>query len=341
VHYLTTKGLPMKPRVLLTSYYNREIIDSSLEPLRQIATLVDGNRNRNWTLDEMLAEIPGIHATVAADEPYTREVFERADELLVVARDGTGFDKIDVQAATDHGIIVTRAPVVIDATANLTIGLMIALVRKITTGDHAVRNGQWVDRSALLCPDLTGMTLGIVGLGPVGRKVATRAKALGMQVLAYNRTPLPDIADDLGVELVAFEALTERADIVSVHLQSSPETRGLCDAVFFANMKAGSYFINTARGQIIDELALVAALQTGHLAGAALDVFETEPIPADNPLSAMDNVVLTPHVGGDTSTTMIAAINMNVTQITDLLTDRKPSNMLNPEVWDHARCRKT
>ncbi|MDP7739971.1 MAG: NAD(P)-dependent oxidoreductase, partial [Lentisphaeria bacterium] len=214
-------------------------------------------------------------------------------------------------------------------------------VRKITTGDHAVRNGQWVDRSALLCPDLTGMTLGIVGLGPVGRKVATRAKALGMQVLAYNRTPLPDIADDLGVELVAFEALTERADIVSVHLQSSPETRGLCDAVFFANMKAGSYFINTARGQIIDELALVTALQTGHLAGAALDVFETEPIPADNPLSAMDNVVLTPHVGGDTSTTMIAAINMNVTQITDLLTDRKPSNMLNPEVWDHARCRKT
>ncbi|MDP6451131.1 MAG: 3-phosphoglycerate dehydrogenase, partial [Lentisphaeria bacterium] len=115
----------MKPRVLLTSYYNREIIDSSLEPLRQVATLVDGNRNRNWTLDEMLAEIPGIHATVAADEPYTREVFERADELLVVARDGTGFDKIDVQAATDHGIIVTRAPVVIDATANLTIGLMI------------------------------------------------------------------------------------------------------------------------------------------------------------------------------------------------------------------------
>ena len=89
-----------------------------------------------------------------------------------------------------------------------------------------------------------------------------------------------------------------------------------------------------------DEPALVAALQTGHLAGAALDVFETEPIPADNPLTAMDNVVLTPHVGGDTSTTMIAAINMNVTQITDLLTDRKPSNMLNPEVWDHARCRK-
>lgn len=324
-------------RVLLTSYYDREVIADQLKRLRSSAEVIDVNRGRNLTLDEMLQAVPGIHATIAADEPYTREVFERGSELLIVARDGAGFDKIDLQAASEHGVVVTRAPVVIDATANLVIGLMIALVRKIPFADRAIRQNKWTDRSSFLCPDLTGMTLGIVGFGQVAQKVAVRARALGMKLLAYDIADVRKAARSTGTQILSLDELLAQSDVVSVHLRHTPKTKNFFCANLFTKMKKGAYFVNTSRGEIVKESDLVEALACGHLTGAALDVFREEPINPQNPLLALPNVVLTPHLAGDTSTTMIAAIEMNVAQIIDILAGRKPSNILNSEVWDRAR----
>ena len=176
-------ALNVKLRVLMANYYDRDVIGPCLCPLREVAEIIDANLGRNMTLEEICQAVNGIHAVIAADEPYTRQVFECAQDLFIVTRDGAGYDKIDLQAATDFGIVVTRAPVVIDATANLTIGLMIALIRKIAMADRAIRKNEWTNRAALLCPDLTGMTLGIVGFGQVGQKVTARALAMGMKLL--------------------------------------------------------------------------------------------------------------------------------------------------------------
>ena len=321
----------------MTNYYDRALIGPALKELRRAAEIVDGNRNRNFTLDEIRQAVPGFHAIIAADEPYTREVFDCADSLLILARDGAGFDKIDLEAATDCGVVVTRAPVVFDATANLTIGLMIALVRKIPFADRAVRDGRWEDRASLLCPDLTGMTLGIVGFGEVGRRVAARAGALGMRLLTYDIADVSEAAQATGTSVASLDDLLAQSDIVSVHLRHTPQTRRSFSAEVFGKMKRGAYFLNTSRGQIVNEADLVEALSSGHLAGAALDVFESEPVDPQNPLLGLPNVVLSPHLAGDTTTTMVEATEMNVAQILDLLAVRKPSNVLNPEVWDKAR----
>ena len=331
--------MPQGPRirVLVTSYYDRGVIGQSLAPLHEVAELIDANRNRNLTADELRRAIPGVHATIAADEPYTGDVFELAHDLLLVARDGAGFDGVDLQAATGHGVVVTRAPVVFDATANHTIGLMIALVRKIPFADRAIREGRWTDRRSLLCPDLTGMTLGIVGFGEVGRRVAARARALGMKLLAFDAADVCEPARLAGAEVASLDALLARSDVVSVHVPHTPQTRALFCRALFGRMKRGAYFINTSRGPIVSESDLAEALASGHLAGAALDVFKKEPVDPASPLLAMPNVVLTPHVAGDTTTTMAAAVELNVAQILDLLDKKRPSHMLNPEVWDRAR----
>jgi D-3-phosphoglycerate dehydrogenase len=331
---MTLKAIP---RVLVTSYYERDVIGASLDRLRRSAEIIDANRRRNLTLDEILEIVPGAHAIIAADEPYPPEVFERASDLLIIARDGTGFDKINLQSATAHGVVVTCAPVVHRAAANLTIGLMIGLVRKIPFGDYALREGRWTDRSAFLCPDLTGMTLGVVGFGLVGREVAIRARALGMSLLAHDSADVVQAAGAIDARVVSLDSLLALSDIVTVHIRHTEHTRHLFNAEVFAKMKKGAYFINTARGGLVKESDLAEALASGHLAGAALDVFEQEPVNPDNPLLALPNVVLMPHVAGDTSTTMATAIELNVAQILDVLAGRQPSNILNAEVWDKAR----
>ena len=333
-------SLEEKHHVLLTSYYDRQVIAEPLRRLRSSAEIIDANRGRNLTLKEVLQSVAGIEAIIAADEPYPAQVFERASDLLIIARDGTGFENIDLQAATEHGVIVTYAPVVHHAAANLTIGLMIDLVRKIAFADRAIRQDKWTDRPAFLCPDLTGMTLGIVGFGQVGREVALRARALGMEVLAYDSADISAAAKAVDARVVPLETLLALCDVVTVHIRHTHKTKHLFNAGLFGKMKKGAYFINTSRGGLVNESDLMDALDSGQLAGAALDVFEQEPINPDNPLLALPNVVLTPHVAGDTSTTMAAAIEMNVDQILDLLAGRKPSNILNADLWGSDRIRE-
>lgn len=326
-----------RPKVLLASYYDRDVIAEPLITLRSFADIVDADRGRCLTKEELLRYLPQCNVSIGADEKYTAEVLDNAPELVLVARDGTGFDGVDVDAATARGILVTRAPVVHFATANLAIGLMIAVVRKVTLCDREIRRAQWTDRRRWLCPDLTGMNLGIFGFGQVGREVAKRALALGMKIMAYDQRNIDFSARQMGAKPVSRDELLKHSDIIAVHMNATKENVGMFNAELFSKMKKGAYFINCSRGSVVDENALFTALTSGLLSGAALDVFAQEPPPPDNPLFSLENVVCTPHVAGDTTTTMIEAIKTNVTQISDILAGKKPEFLLNPEVWDEAR----
>lgn len=329
-----------RPNVLVTSHYDRDVVAAPLRELAVWADVVDARRGRCLTEDELLKAVPGMHAVIASDERYSATVLQRAEDLAVIARDGTGYDAIDLSAANDRGILVTRSPVLHAATANTTIGLMIGLVRKIAQADRDIREGRWHQRERWLAPDLTGMTLGIVGFGRVGQEVARRALAMDMTVVVCNRSDATDTASKMGAKATSLEDLLDQADIVSSHLRHTESTDKFFDAARFGAMKRGAYFVNTARGGLVDEAALAEALACGHLAGAALDVFVREPAEPGHRLLGFDNVLCTPHFAGDTTTTMALAVTTAVQQIADCLAGRRPGHLVNPQAWDHARVGK-
>ena len=328
-----------RPNILLTSFYERPVIAEGLERLATLGEVREVNRGRNLTRQELLECLPGADACIAADEKYDAALLDTADKLTLIAREGTGYDGIDVQAATDRGILVTNAPAVHEATANLTIGLLIALVRRILVCDRGVREDLWTRRDHWLCPDVTGLTLGILGFGQVGRAVARRAVAMGMKVLVYNRSDVTAAAADLGAAVSSLDDVLTDSDVVSLHIRHSRETDGMFDARLFAKMKKGAYFINTARGGMVDESALLDALTSGRLTGAAVDVLAQEPPDTGHPLLVMDNVICTPHVAGETTTSMREAFDLAVEQVFDCFEGRKPQHLVNPEAWDKARIR--
>jgi len=205
-------------------------------------------------------------------------------------------------------------------------------MRKVVIGDRAVRAGRWTEREEFLCPDLENKVLGLVGYGKVGQAVAKRALTFNMRVLAYDPAPNLVTAPE-GVEMTTMEDLLARADVVSLHAPLTPGTHHLMRSETFRQMKRGAYLVNTGRGRLVDDAALTEALRAGHLAGAALDVFSQEPPAADNPLLQMENVVLTPHVGGDTTDTMYKAIEVASQNIMDCFQGRTPVNLLNPKRW--------
>lgn len=259
--------------------------------------VVEAFRNKR----ELPAALKDAHALVVRSETkVTRELLEAAPELKIVARAGIGVDNIDVEAATWRGIAVLNAPSANTVSAaEHAMGLLLALVRRIPWADRSMRSGEW-DRQRFQGTELRGKTLGIVGLGRIGAHVATLARGFGMRLLAHDPHITEARARELGAELVSLEELLQRADVVTLHLPLTPETRNLLDAKRLALMKPGAVLINAARGGLVDEQALLEALEKGKLAGAALDVFETEPLPPDSPLRKAERVILTPHLAGST-----------------------------------------
>ncbi len=237
---------------------------------------------------------------VRSQTKVTAEVIDAAERLAVIARAGIGLDNVDVDAATRRGILVVNAPQSnIVSAAEHTMALLLAQVRGIPAADAALRAGRW-ERERFKGVELHGKTLGVVGLGRVGAMVAHRAAAFGMRVLAHDPYVSRERGKQLGVELQpTLDALLVQCDFVSIHLPLTPETEGLMGEREIALMKPGARLVNTARGGIVDEAALAAAIQGGHLAGAALDVFAAEP-PAPGPLFADERVVVTPHLGAAT-----------------------------------------
>jgi len=229
----------------------------------------------------------------------TPAVFEAGVKLKVVGRAGIGVDNIDLNAAKAHGVRVVNSPLATTITvAELTLGLMLALVREIPRADSAMKAGKWLKKE-LEGAELYGKTLGIVGFGRIGSAVADRARAFGMRIIAYDRLKAAEAITQRGGEPVSWEQLLELSDVITLHLPLTNETKNMLDANAFARMKDGVYLVDAARGGIVDEDALLAALESGKVAGAALDVFTTEP-PGVTALVSHPRVICTPHIGAQT-----------------------------------------
>ena len=246
-------------------------------------------------LAELAAQADGW---IAGVEPIDRSVLEGAGRLRVIARYGVGTDSVDLDAAHERGIVVTNTPGANSgAVAELVIGLLFALARRIPYADRRVRGGAW-ERVAGV--GVEGRVVGLLGFGAIGREVARRARALGCEVVAHDPYPAEELARSLGVELASRDEVVAAADFLSLHLPVLPDTARLVDAAFLARMKPSSFLINAARGELVDEPALVEALRSGHLAGAALDALSEEPPQPPFALAELDTVVLTPHIGAST-----------------------------------------
>lgn len=266
-------------------------------------------RQEQWVVDEQLAvPRPALEGALAdADALIVRsatqvdgDLIAAAPRLRAIARAGTGVDNIDLEAASARGIVVFNAPGANSiSVAEHTCALMLALARSIPRADASLKAGRW-EKADLTGIELRGKTLGLVGLGRVGREVALRARGFGMELLAHDPYIASHVAEELRVELVSLDELCARADFISLHVPSTPATRRLFDADRFARVKPGARFINTARGDLVDGTALLAALESGRVAGAALDVFDTEP-PQDRRLLAHPQVIATPHIAASTA----------------------------------------
>jgi D-3-phosphoglycerate dehydrogenase len=252
--------------------------------------------------DRTDAELQRAHALVVrSDTKVTEERIAGAPNLTVIGRAGTGVDNIDVDAATRRGIAVLTAPGANTvSTAEHTVALLLALLRRIPWAAESMQQGRW-DRKQFAGSELAGKRLGVIGLGRIGARVARIAKAFGMQVSAYDPYLTPERAEALGVDSVTLEELLQVADVVTLHLPLTGDTHHLMNRERFAVMKPGAVLVNAARGGLIDDAALVEAVESGTLAGAALDVFDPEPLSADSPLRGSDRILLTPHLAASTS----------------------------------------
>jgi phosphoglycerate dehydrogenase-like enzyme len=246
--------------------------------------------------EETIRVLNSASAVIAGGEYFTEPVLDRLPNLRVIARAGVGYDRVDVAAATARRIPLTITPTANhESVAETTLALLFAVAKGIVANDARTRAGQWAKQAT---EPIRGKTLGIFGLGRIGRSTAIRARALGMIVLATEKFPNDSFVRQHGIELVDFDALLARSDYVSIHCPLNAETNRLFDRTVFSRMKPGSVLLNTARGGLVVEADLLEALRSGQLGGAGLDVFEQEPASAANPLFQLDNVVVSPHLGG-------------------------------------------
>jgi D-3-phosphoglycerate dehydrogenase / 2-oxoglutarate reductase len=294
------------------------------------------------TEDELIAKTRDADGLVTSASPVTRAVMSALEGLKVVARTGVGYDVIDVAAATELGVVVVNIPDIwVREVANHALALLLAWNRKILTLDRQVRGGTW--SSGVPGPwtgALHGETVGIVGLGNIGSAFAKRVAAFETKVIACD--PYVDDARfaALGVERVTLEALAERSDYVSVHTLLNAGTRHLIGEAFFRRMKPTALLINTSRGPVVDEKALYQALVDKRLAGAALDVWEHEPVSTDNPLLELDNVIATPHAAYFSSPAVAQVPRRCGEEVTRVLTGQRPLNVVNPEVYTPGAVRR-
>lgn len=245
--------------------------------------------------DELMKHLAGCSAALAGSEPYTRRVLEAHPQLKVIARAGVGYDAVDVAACTERGVAVCTTPGTNhDSVAEHTFALILGIARAVGWQNIRIKAGDWPRK---VTQPLRGRVLGIAGLGRIGKAVAIRGAAFGMTLLAYEPFPDHAFAKQWNLTFVPFERLLTESDYLSLHLPLTAESRHLMHRKTLAQMKAGSFLINTARGGLVNEVDLLAALKSGHLGGAGLDVFENEP-PGPNPLFELDNVLLTAHTAG-------------------------------------------
>ena len=281
---------------------------------------------------EVRALVQGAVGAIVSTDPFDAGVLASSTALRVIARVGVGVDSIDLDAATAHGVAVTVTPGANEGTvADHTIALMLAAARRICEQDAAVRRGEWDRTGEHVASLLSGSSVGLIGFGHVGRVVAERLRGFRVRVLVND----PVAPGDASVESVGLDALLAACDVVSLHVPLLPSTRGLIGARELAIMRPGAILVNTARGGVVDEAALVDALERGRLRAAALDVFADEP-PAGSRLLGLSNVVLSPHIAGLSRRSVQEMTRCATSSVIDVLSGRPPLHLANPEVLDHA-----
>ncbi len=284
--------------------------------------------------DELLNVIQDYDALIVRGKTkVTREIIEKGEKLKVIGRAGIGVDNIDVSCATERKIPVVNAPRSSTiSVAELTIGHMISLARHLPYADKSTKDGMW-EKKKLMGIELFGKTLGLVGCGRIGGEVAKRADALGMKVVAYDPYLPQEVQDKICARFITLEDVLSVSDFVSIHAMLTDETRGMIGREQFEMMKETAYVVNCARGPIIDETALVEALEQGKIRGAALDVFEKEP-PEGSPLLSAPNVAFTPHLGASTVEGQIKAGTTTAEQVDKILAGKKPDFVVNRQIYD-------
>jgi len=322
-------------RVLITTVFLHPggKIDRNLqeEGLETVFSPWHGGR----TEEELIDLLRGIDGAIVAGDPFTARVIQATDRLKVISRTGVGYDAVDLKAATARGILVCTTPGVNrHAVAEWTMTLMLCCARRAAENLSEVRRGGWTRHEGI---DLAGKTLGLVGLGTIGKEVAQRANAFEMRILAHDLVQDLQFAEAHRITFVPLDRLLQESDFVSLHIFLNEANRHLINAKRLALMKPTAFLINTARGGIVDTQALCQALQTKRLAGAALDVVEGEPLRADSPLRAMDNVYLSPHMGGATSDARDLSGRTAAENLLRALRGERPGHVVNPEVLGKLR----
>jgi glyoxylate reductase len=327
---LTVDG--MKPRVWITG----PVAESALGPLRELAEVEVRAEPVKASPDEMLPRVPGLAGLLPVNGARVdAAVMDAAGpSLRAIAQFGVGYDNIDVAAATARVIAVTNTPdVLVNATADLAFGLLIAAGRCFDVGRQAALDDRWQWAQGLLWgQEVSGAVLGILGMGRIGTAVARRAQGFGMRVLYHSRTRKPELEFALGCEYRSFEDLLAEADFLSLHCALTPETRHLIDAAALARMKPTAVLVNTGRGGLIDQAALLRAVREGALAGAGLDVTDPEPPAPDDPVLHTPGIFVTPHLGSCSVAARTGMTRVCVRNLVAALSGERPPNCVNPEV---------
>lgn len=308
---------------------------TAVAPLRERGTLTI-HSTRFASPAELIERLRGaqIAINVRSYAIFDEPTLAALPDLRMLSILGTGTDNVDLEAATRRGVVVTNTPGASSTSvAEMTIGLMFAVARSIVLYDRRLRAGEW---QHVVGPELYGKTLGLVGLGSIGSEVARIARGIGMNVLGWSFRHDPERAERLGVRLVDLDELLRSSDVVSLHLRNSPQAAGIIGAREIGLMKPSAILINTARGALVDQEALVAALRERRIAGAGIDVFVTEPLPPDSPFVGLDNVVITPHAAAVTHEAQARLAQMPVDNIIAYL-DGRPQHVVNPEALSIGR----
>jgi len=307
----------------------------NLDPAREVLSAIGAELQMAGepTPDAIVRAATAADALLVTYAKITAEMIRQMSRCRIISRFGIGVDNVDIRAATDAGIVVTKVPdYCIDEVSDHAVALLLSLVRKIPFSSAQVHRGTWAMSAVVPIHRLRGSVLGLVGFGRIPQLVAPKAKAFGVRVVAFDPYVPPEIMTRAGVESVDFPQLLKMSDYISIHSPLLPETRDLFGDEAFRQMKPTAYLINTARGPIVDEKALYQALSTRAIAGAAIDVFEQEPTPADNPLLELDNLVVTPHhvcLTDECINTVAASV---FSACRDLANGRVPKNVVNQQV---------
>jgi D-3-phosphoglycerate dehydrogenase len=328
------------PKVLVTARSFRKMQGDHWRVLQEAGyEIVTPEQDQPLKEAEMIPLVGDVEAALVGNDAVTERVIAAAPRLKVISKHGVGVDNVDVPAATRAGVIVTNTPGANQvAVAELAVALIMALTRKLAYHDTVVKSGGW---SRIIGTELEGKTVGLVGLGRIGKEVVLRLKGFRVKFLAHDVYQDQAFAAENGVRFVALDELLAQSDVVSLHAVLTADTQSLIGEKELARMKPGAFLVNTARGGLIDEQALARALTENRLAGAGLDVFADEP-PKNSPLLPLgDKVLLAPHLGAQTTETVLRMGRMAAENVVQVLRGEKPAGVVNPDAYAKAAERRS